>query len=50
MTESTDDELPPIAQVAWEAYQRMSATKNTYYEFLNIIRECYDQIEERLIV
>ena len=43
MTESTDDELPPIAQVAWEAYQRMSATKNTYYEFLQSLEQKYDK-------
>lgn len=43
MTESTDSELPPAVQVAWEAYLRMSATKNTYYEFLQSLEQKYDK-------
>ncbi len=43
MTESADDKLPAIAQLAWEAYQRMSATKNTYYEFLQSLEQKYDK-------
>ena len=45
MTESTEDELPAIAQAAWETYQRMSATKNTYYEFLQLLEQKYDRGE-----
>ena len=43
MTESTDDKLPAVAQLAWEAYQRMSVTKNTYYEFLQSLEQKYDK-------
>ena len=43
MTEITAKKLPPIAQAAWEAYQRMSATKNTYYEFLQSLEQKYDK-------
>ena len=43
MAELTDDKLPSIAQAAWEAFQRMSATKNTYYEFLQSLEKKYDK-------
>jgi len=44
MSDVTDnDELPPIAQAAWEAYMRMSATKNTYYEFLQSLDQKYEK-------
>jgi hypothetical protein len=43
MTEAIDNELPAIAQAAWEAYMRMSATKNTYYEFLQSLDQKYDK-------
>ena len=43
MTESTANKLPPIAQAAWEAYQRMSETKNTYYGFLQSLEKKYDK-------
>ena len=45
MTEANDNELPAIAQAAWEAYLRMSATKNTYYEFLQSLEQKYDKGE-----
>ena len=46
MSDATDnDELPPIAQAAWEAYLRMSATKNTYYEFMQALDQKYDKGE-----
>jgi hypothetical protein len=45
MTEAIDNELPAIAQAAWEAYMRMSATKNTYYEFLQSLDQKYDKGE-----
>ena len=46
MSDVTDnDELPPIAQAAWEAYLRMSATKNTYYEFMQALDQKYDKGE-----
>lgn len=45
MTETNDKELPAIAQAAWEAYIRMSATKNTYYEFLQLLDQKYDKGE-----
>jgi len=38
-----DDELPPVAQAAWESYLRMSATKNTYYEFMQSLEQKYDK-------
>ncbi len=44
MTETMNNEaLPPIAQAAWEANMRMSATKNTYYEFLQSLDQKYDK-------
>ena len=44
MTETMNNEtLPPIAQAAWEAYMRMSATKNTYYEFLQSLDQKYEK-------
>ncbi len=44
MTKTMNNEaLPPIAQAAWEAYMRMSATKNTYYEFLQSLDQKYDK-------
>ena len=46
MSDATDDdELPPVAQTAWEAYLRMSATKNTYYEFMQSLEQKYDKGE-----
>jgi len=46
MSDATDNgELPPIAQAAWEAYLRMSATKNTYYEFMQALDQKYDKGE-----
>lgn len=46
MSDATDnDELPPVAQAAWEAYLRMSATKNTYYEFMQALDQKYDKDE-----
>jgi len=45
MTETSDKELPPEAQAAWEAYLRMSATKNTYYEFMQALDQKYDKGE-----
>ena len=47
MPDVTDDEeLPPIAQAAWEAYLRMSATKNTYFEFMQSLDQKYDKGEK----
>jgi hypothetical protein len=44
MPDATDhEELPPIAKVAWEAYLRMSATKNTYFEFMQSLDQKYDK-------
>ncbi len=44
MTETMNNEtLPPITQAAWEAYMRMSATKNTYYEFLQSLDQKYEK-------
>ncbi len=44
MTETMNNEaLPPIAQAAWEAYMRMSATKNTYYEFMQSLDQKYEK-------
>jgi len=44
MTETMNNEvLPPIAQAAWEAYMRMSVTKNTYYEFLQSLDQKYEK-------
>ena len=45
MMEANDNELPAIAQAAWEAYLRMSVTKNTYYEFLQSLEQKYDKGE-----
>ena len=46
MSDATDnDELPPVAQAGWEAYLRMSATKNTYYEFMQALDQKYDKGE-----
>ena len=45
MTETSDKELPTEAQAAWEAYLRMSATKNTYYEFMQALDQKYDKDE-----
>jgi len=46
MPDATDnEELPPIAQAAWEAYLRMSATKNTYFEFMQSLDQKYDKGE-----
>ena len=46
MSDTNDnDELPPVAQAAWETYLRMSATKNTYYEFLQSLDQKYDKGE-----
>jgi len=46
MSDAIDnDELPPIAQAAWEAYLSMSATKNTYYEFMQALDQKYDKGE-----
>lgn len=43
MTEDSIKELPASAQAAWEAYMRMSATKNTYYEFMQSLEQKYDK-------
>ena len=45
MTETSENELPAIAQAAWEAYLRMSETKNTYYEFMQLLKQKYDKGE-----
>jgi hypothetical protein len=45
VTEATDMELSATAQVAWEAYLRMSETKNTYYEFMQSLDQKYDKGE-----
>ena len=45
MTETSENELPAIAQAAWEAYLRMSETKNTYYEFMQALDQKYDKGE-----
>ncbi len=46
MSDTIDnDELPPIAQIAWEAYMRMSATKNTYFEFMQSLDQKYEKGE-----
>ena len=46
MPDATDHkELPPIAKVAWKAYLRMSATKNTYFEFMQSLDQKYDKGE-----
>jgi len=37
------EELPPIAKVAWEAYLRMSVTKNTYFEFMQSLDQKYQE-------
>jgi hypothetical protein len=43
MPEASDKELPPIAHAAWEAYLRMSATKNAYFEFMQSLDQKYDK-------
>lgn len=44
MSDATDDdELPPVAQAAWDTYLRMSVTKNTYYEFMQSLEQKYDK-------
>ena len=43
--DTTDKELPAIAQAAWEAYLRMFETKNTYYEFMQSLDQKYDKGE-----
>jgi len=43
VTETNENELPAIAQAAWEAYLRMSETKNTYYEFMQSLEQKYDK-------
>ena len=46
MSDTTNNnELPPIAQAAWEAYLRMSATKNTYFEFMQSLDQKYEKGE-----
>ena len=45
MTEASKNELPAIAQAAWEAYLRMSETKNTYYKFIQSLEQKYDKGE-----
>ena len=45
MTDASENELPAIAQAAWEAYLRMSETKNTYYEFMQSLDQKYDEGE-----
>ena len=45
MTEASENELPAIAQAAWEAYLRMSETKNTYYEFMQSLDQKYEKGE-----
>ncbi len=46
MSDTTDnDELSSIAQVAWEAYMRMSETKNTYFEFMQSLDQKYEKGE-----
>ncbi len=45
MTETSENELSAIAQAAWEAYLRMSETKNTYYEFMQSLEQKYDKGE-----
>jgi len=45
VTEASENELPAIAQAAWEAYLRMSETKNTYYEFMQSLDQKYDEGE-----
>jgi len=45
MMATSDKELPPEARAAWEAYLRMSATKNTYYEFMQSLDQKYDKGE-----
>lgn len=46
MTETGDNDLPELAQVAWAAYQRMSETKDTYYGFLQSLDAKYDKGEQ----
>ena len=45
MTKTNENELSAIAQAAWEAYLRMSETKNTYYEFIQSLEQKYDKVE-----
>lgn len=45
MTNATGKELPAVAQMAWEAYLRMSETKNTYYKFMQSLDQKYDKGE-----
>lgn len=45
MTETSENELSAIAQAAWEAYLRMSETKNTYYEFMQSLEQKYNKGE-----
>lgn len=35
MTDPIDDALPPAARPAWEAYQRMLASKTAHFDFLS---------------
>ena len=35
MTDASDDALPPAARAAWEAYQRMLASKTAHFDFLS---------------
>ncbi len=46
MTEDSNEELPAVVQAAWEVYMRMSATKNTYYEFMQSLDQKYDKGEK----
>ena len=46
MVKTTDKVLSALAQAAWEAYLCMSATKNTYYGFLQSLEQKYDTGEE----
>ncbi len=45
MTKTSENELSAITQAAWEAYLRMSETKNTYYEFMQSLEQKYDKGE-----
>ncbi len=46
MTDTSNNELPAIAQVALEAYQRMTETKNIYYGFLQSLDAKYEKGEQ----
>lgn len=39
---TNNEALPKNVQIAWQAYQNMSASKNTYYDFLQSLQQKYE--------